>query len=197
MQQRKLSQYFSLAEMTKSSATARFGLNNTPPPQVVAALERLCVEVLDPLRVLVGRPIVVNSGYRSPEVNKYIGGAARSQHCLGEAADIECPGVSNLALALQIERSALPFDQLILEFHDVGDDASGWVHVSHVAVPASPPAGAARPLSPLALIDAATEKRAENKAKDRNCRQVLTAVRVDGVTQYRPGLPRIELPARK
>ena len=164
MQQRKLSQYFSLAEMTKSSSTARFGLDNTPPPKVVAALERLCVEVLDPLRVLLGRPIVVNSGYRSPEVNSHIGGAGRSQHCLGEAADIECPGVSNLALALQIERSALPFDQLILEFHDVGDDASGWVHVSH--------------------------------RDTTNRRQVLSAVRVDGVTQYRPGLPRIELPAR-
>lgn len=131
MQQRKLSQYFSLAELTKSSATARHGIDNTPPQQAIWALERLCVEVLDPLRSLLGRPIVVNSGYRSPEVNKLIGGSATSQHCKGEAADIECPGVSNLALALQIERSAFPFDQLILEFHDVGDDASGWVHVSH------------------------------------------------------------------
>jgi hypothetical protein len=165
MSQRKLSQHFSLAELTKSSATARHGLDNTPPPKALAALELLCLEVLEPLRSLLGRPIVINSGYRSPEVNRHIGGSSRSQHCLGEAADIECPGVSNLALALHIESGAVPFDQLILEFHDVGDDASGWVHVSH--------RGAA------------------------NRRQVLTAVRVDGVTQYRPGLPRIELPARK
>lgn len=128
---RKLSRYFSLAEMTKSHSTARLNIDNTPPQQAIWALERLCVEVLDPLRSLVGRPIVVGSGYRCPEVNAHVGGDPSSQHLKGEAADIECPGVSNLALAIQIERSALPFDQLILEFHTVGDDASGWVHVSH------------------------------------------------------------------
>lgn len=131
MQQRKLSQYFSLAEMTKSHSTARLGIDNTPPQQAIWALEKLCVEVLDPLRRLMGRPIVVGSGYRSTAVNKHVGGEPSSQHLKGEAADIECPGVSNLALALQIERSALPFDQCILEFHVIGDDASGWVHVSH------------------------------------------------------------------
>lgn len=127
---RRLSRHFTLGELSRSSLAARHGIDNTPPPSVVHALELLAVEVLEPIRLSLGRPIVVSSGYRSPEVNKLAGGSTTSQHCKGEAADIECPGVHNLALALHIERSGIPFDQLILEFHTPGDDASGWVHVS-------------------------------------------------------------------
>ena len=128
---RRLSPHFTLGEMCRSAAAERAGISNAPPVEAIHALELLCVEVLEPLRLLLGRPIVVSSGYRSTEVNALARGSLTSQHCRGEAADIECPGVPNLALALQIERSALSFDQLILEFHTLGVDASGWVHVSH------------------------------------------------------------------
>lgn len=130
MSNRKLSPNFTLGEMSRSTLAARHGLDNTPPQSAIHALELLCVEVLEPLRLLLGRPLVVSSGYRSSEVNKLMGGSPTSQHCKGEAADFECPGVPNLALALQLERAGIPFDQLILEFHTLGDDASGWVHVS-------------------------------------------------------------------
>ena len=75
--------------------------------------------------------MVVNSGYRSPELNEAIGGSEESQHCKGEAADIEIPGVSNKELAEWI-RDNLSYDQLILEFYNGVDPRSGWVHVSYV-----------------------------------------------------------------
>jgi zinc D-Ala-D-Ala carboxypeptidase len=73
---------------------------------------------------------VVSSGYRSPELNKQVGGSATSDHCLGYAADIEVPRVSNYDLARYIKDN-LKFTQLILEFHDKTIKDSGWVHVSY------------------------------------------------------------------
>ena len=125
-----LSPHFSLSEMTRSPNAARAGVENIPDAADVTNLTRLCIDVLEPLRTLIGRAVVVSSGYRSPAVNKLAGGSATSQHCKGEAADLEVPGIDNLALAYAIEKSSIPFDQLILEFHKVGDPASGWVHVS-------------------------------------------------------------------
>ena len=124
----KLSEHFHLSEFTTSQAAARRGLDNTPPPQVVAALKDLCINVLEPVRKQFGR-VNVSSGYRSPAVNRAVGGSATSQHVLGEAADIECPGVSNHELARWIARN-VDFDQLILEFYTPGQPNSGWVHVS-------------------------------------------------------------------
>lgn len=120
-----LSRHFTLAEMTVSQAASRRGLDNTPGPREIAALKRLCEKVLVPIREHFDRPVIVTSGYRSPKVNKAIGGAASSQHCKGEAADFTVPGVSNLALCKWIERN-LNYDQLIYEFGE-----SGWVHVSY------------------------------------------------------------------
>jgi zinc D-Ala-D-Ala carboxypeptidase len=125
-----LSPHFTLAELTKSQSAARRGWTNDPPPAAVAALRALCTHVLEPLRVMVGRPVIINSGYRSPRVNRAIGGAATSQHVLGEAADIEVPGLANGELATMI-RELLPFDQLILEAYRPGVPSSGWVHVSY------------------------------------------------------------------
>ena len=74
-----LSKNFTLEELVYSDTAKRYGLNNTPTPQVIANLKNLCVNVLQPLRDYLGKPIRVTSGYRSPEVNKRVGGAVDSQ----------------------------------------------------------------------------------------------------------------------
>lgn len=125
-----LSPNFSLAEFTKSQTAARLGIANMPGIAAMAAARRLCTDLLEPIRTLVGGPLVINSGYRAPAVNQAIGGSATSQHCKGEAADIERPGMSNFDLARAIEASGLDFDQLILEAYVPGKPGSGWVHVS-------------------------------------------------------------------
>ncbi len=127
-----LSDNFSLAEMTKSETALRKGWRNEPPAAAVAAMRTLCTIVLEPVRGHFRRAVIVRSGYRSPQVNRSIGGTADSQHCLGEAADIEIAGVSNFDLASFIDRS-VPYDQLILEAYTPGQPNSGWVHVSYRA----------------------------------------------------------------
>ena len=125
----KSSEHFSLEEMTKSQTGARKGIDNTPPPEVVENLKLLCENVLEKVRIHFGRPVIVNSGYRGPKLNKAIGGVKNSQHLTGQAADIEVPGVDNSVLFCWI-RDNLVFDQVILEFHKKGVPDSGWVHVS-------------------------------------------------------------------
>lgn len=119
----KLSPHFTLEEMTFSQTAARREIDNTPPTLELGALRMLCLEVLEPIRMHFDRPVRVSSGYRSPALNAAIGGAASSQHCRGEAADITVPGVSNIDLAQWIMRN-LRYDQLIYEF-------GRWVHVSY------------------------------------------------------------------
>lgn len=125
----QLSPHFSLAEMTASQTSARKGIANVPDARALAALRHLCVAVLEPLRTRIGRPVIVTSGYRSPRLNRAIGGAPGSQHSRGEAADIVVPGMTHREVA-RIIRDHLPFDQLILEFANPTDPARGWVHVS-------------------------------------------------------------------
>lgn len=127
----KLSKFFTLSEMTRSEAAARGGFDNTPGPEETANLTALCQKILDPLREAIGKPIRVNSGYRGPQANKAVGGSATSQHCKGEASDVEIDGFDNKKLAEKIIEMKLPFDQIILEFYVPGDPNSGWVHVSH------------------------------------------------------------------
>jgi hypothetical protein len=127
----KLSTNFSVAELSKSEAATRQGLDNTPSMEVIDSLQALVDNVLQPLRDKLG-PIVVTSGYRSPAVNKAIGGSATSDHCKGQAADIEVLNMDNKALAEYI-RDNMKFTQLILEFYRKGVADSGWVHVSYDA----------------------------------------------------------------
>lgn len=127
----QLSKNFTLSELSRSEAAARRGFDNTPPPDAIENLRALCVNVLQPLRDKIGRPMRVNSGYRGPQANAAVGGSSTSQHSKGEAADIEFDGFDNKKLAETIVSMGLPFDQLILEFHVPGDPNSGWVHVSH------------------------------------------------------------------
>jgi hypothetical protein len=122
----KLSTNFSLAELTKTNVRQ---FDNTPSMQVIDNLQVLVDNVLQPIRNKFG-PVTVTSGYRSPSVNKAIGGSATSDHCFGFAADFEVAGVDNKELARWVADN-LKFKQLILEFYTKGVPDSGWVHVSY------------------------------------------------------------------
>ena len=112
------SKYFTLRELTRSAAALKHKLDNTPDAAAVARLQALVTHVLDPLRQLYGAPIMVTSGYRSPAVNAAVGGAAHSQHLLGEAADITTgsPEGNRRLLGIALAHAQdLHFDQLIAE----------------------------------------------------------------------------------
>jgi hypothetical protein len=117
----QLSPHFTLSELTVSEWAARNSVSNAPPAKELANLARLA-GVLEQVRALVGRPIVVTSGYRSPRVNKGIKGSTTSAHMSGLAADINCPGLTARQLCQKIEASGVQFDQLILEW-------GNWVHI--------------------------------------------------------------------
>jgi hypothetical protein len=127
----QLTKNFNVAELSRSEAATRKGVDNTPTPEAVENLRALAEKVLQPLRDAMGKPMRVNSAYRGPEANKAVGGSKTSQHMTGEAADIEFDGFDNKKLAQKIVDLKLPFDQIILEFYKDGDPNSGWVHVSH------------------------------------------------------------------
>ena len=125
----RLSKNFTLQEYTKSQTATRRGLDNTPGEEHLAKAKSLFEKVVQPVRDKFG-VTTINSGYRGPALNEAVGGSSRSQHCKGEAVDIECPGTSNYTVAKFIE-DTLDYDQLILEFYTPGIPDSGWVHVSY------------------------------------------------------------------
>jgi zinc D-Ala-D-Ala carboxypeptidase len=125
-----LSANFTLKELTKSDTATRLGLDNTPDDEALENLKTLCEMVLQPVREHFGKSVTVNSGYRSPESNAAVGGSKTSDHCKGQAADIEIVGVANADLAQWIMDN-LDYTQLILEFYTPGIPDSGWVHVSY------------------------------------------------------------------
>lgn len=124
----KLSPNFTLEELTVSDYAARHGLDNTPGNDHLHNLKRLAA-FLEALRALLGKPISVNSAYRSPEVNTAIKGSKTSQHCFGTAADIRVAGMVPDQVVKRIIASALPYDQVIREFSDPVR-GGGWTHVS-------------------------------------------------------------------
>lgn len=126
----QLSANFSLSEMTKSETALRHNLDNTPGEKEIENLRVLCERVLQPVRDHYGKGVKVNSGFRHPDVNAAVGGSKTSDHCRGQAADIEIPGVPNHELAEWIKAN-LKYTQLILEFYTRGVPDSGWVHVSY------------------------------------------------------------------
>jgi len=125
-----LSTNFTLKELTKSDTATRLGLDNTPDDEALENLKTLCEKVLQPVREHFGKSVTVNSGYRSPESNAAVGGSKTSDHCKGQAADIEIDGLPNPELAQWIMDN-LDYTQLILEFYTQGQPNSGWVHVSY------------------------------------------------------------------
>jgi len=123
----KLSEHFTLQEMLKSMTAVRYGIDNTPSTNHVANLRALAVNVLEPVRELMGnRPIIITSGYRCPLLNRMIGGSKSSQHMKGQAADFEIPELRNRNVIEAVAASDIPFDQLIYEFGE-----QGWIHISH------------------------------------------------------------------
>ena len=125
----QLSKHFTLEEMEKSSTGIRLGIKNKAGSGEIKNLGDLCYEVLEPVRVKFDKPVTITSGYRSPELSVAIGSKSTSQHCLGEAVDMEVLSISNLEVALWIENHC-DFDQLILEYY-TGEANSGWIHVSY------------------------------------------------------------------
>ena len=127
----KLSENFTMAEFIKSDTANRLGIDNTPEGEHLENAKALFENVVQKVRDHFG-PTVINSGYRCPELNEAVRGSKTSQHCHGEAADIEVPGVANGDLAQWIVDN-LDFDQVILEFYTPGQPSSGWVHVTYKA----------------------------------------------------------------
>lgn len=126
----KLSKNLSLQECTKSLTAIRLGIENTPSEEAIDSLRRIAREVFQPLRDHYRTPIGVSSGFRSEELNRAIGGVSSSQHCKGEALDIDADiygGLTNKQVFDYI-RDNLEFDQLIWEFGD--ESTPDWVHVS-------------------------------------------------------------------
>lgn len=118
--------HFTMSELTRSATALRLGIDNTPPQAVVAALTQLVGNVLDPLREAWGRPIYVTSGYRCEALNRAVGGAARSQHLRGEAADVTTGSRDgNRRLWQLLHDLQLPVDQVINEHN------YQWLHISY------------------------------------------------------------------
>lgn len=121
-----MAEFFTKSELTRSDTARILKIDNTPTPEASAALDALMWNVLDPIRRMWGKPIIVNSGYRCPKLNAEIGGSATSQHMKGEAADITAGDpTKNKELFDMIAQSAIPFDQLIDEKN------YRWIHVSY------------------------------------------------------------------
>ena len=125
----KLSQNFSLRELTKSQTAERKGISNEPTEEHIENLKLLCTKILQPIRDEWG-VVSISSGYRSQALCEAIGSKTTSQHAKGEAADFEIFGVSNKELADYIHEE-LEYDQLILEYWKESDPNSGWVHCSY------------------------------------------------------------------
>lgn len=123
--------YFTIKELSKSSTATAKGIDNTPTPEAVTNLHALVDNILDPLREALGKPLYVNSGYRSLALNKAVGGAATSQHVTGQAVDITAsPKSDNGKLFKLIESLNLPYDQLIWEKGN--NQYPDWIHISYV-----------------------------------------------------------------
>lgn len=117
--------YFTIKELSDSATAQQKRIDNKPDQQQINSLTALVDNVLDPLREKFGRPIIINSGFRCPALNKAVGGAATSQHAKGEAADIDTGTWAGNKELYDIIRKELPFDQLIDEKN------FSWVHVSY------------------------------------------------------------------
>lgn len=128
----KLSQNFSLEEMIASSTAKAKKIDNTPTPEVKQNLEKLCKEVLQPIRNRYNRAITVTSGYRCPKLNAAIGGVKTSQHLTGCAADIKCTATSKAVLFNiikdMINKGEIKVGQLIWEYGTKQEP--NWIHVS-------------------------------------------------------------------
>lgn len=121
-----LTAHFKLREFTRSSEAILHGICNEAPLAVVSNLQHLCQEVLEPLRLWYGKPIVISSGYRCQALNKVVHGVTHSLHCSGEAADIVFPNVQDGWRLYSYLRDHLPHDELLWEHQG----NKRWIHVA-------------------------------------------------------------------
>jgi hypothetical protein len=152
----QLSEHLSLAEVTRSESAKRKGISNMPTPAHIENFKLLAANIFEPIREHFGKPIHISSGYRSDALNKAIGGSKTSQHCAGEAIDIDMDGSANgitNKMVFDYIKDNLNFDQLIWEFGTASNP--DWVHVSY-----------------------------ESTGKQR--KQILRAVKRGGATSYVP-----------
>ena len=126
-----ISDHISFKEFTKSNTAQRLGIENKPGAYEVKNARDLAYHVFEPLRKWVGGPIRINSFFRCPELNKAIGGSKKSQHCYGQAMDLDdTHGFKTNAEMFNYIKDNLEYDQLIWEFGT--DENPDWVHVSYV-----------------------------------------------------------------
>lgn len=121
----KLSENFTLEELLVTST----GLPNKPTDAEIANLKALAVNILQPLRTAIGKPIKISSGFRSEAVNKAIGGSPTSQHKIGQAADFSVEGMTNQQIVDKVRELGLPYDQII----DEQLKGKKWIHISYKA----------------------------------------------------------------
>ena len=127
-----ISKHISYKEGVYSNTALRRGIDNTPNEEQLANMKLIGEKIFEPLREYVGGPIKINSFFRSPELNTAIGGSTKSQHCHGQAIDIDDTyGHLTNAEMYKFIKKHLDFDQMIWEFGD--DDNPDWVHVSYVS----------------------------------------------------------------
>lgn len=151
----KLSEHLDLSEIIRSESAKRNGISNMPIEAHIANLKLLAENIFQPIRNNFRCPIHISSGYRSVELNRAVKGSATSQHCTGEAIDIDMDGSPNGVtnkMVFNYIKDNLEFDQLIWEFGT--NENPDWVHVSY-----------------------------ESTGKQR--KQVLKAIRIKGSTQYK------------
>lgn len=123
----KLSEHLDLSEVTRSDMAKRLGINNMPSTEHIENFKKLAENIFEPIRKHFGVPIMISSGYRSKSLNTAIKGSLSSQHCQGEAIDIDMDGTTNGVtnkMVFEYIKANLNFDQLINEFN------YSWVHVS-------------------------------------------------------------------
>ena len=127
-----ISKHISYKEGVYSRTATRLGIKNNPNADQMKNMILIAEEVFEPLRTYVGGPIKINSFFRSPELNKAIGGSGKSQHCHGQAIDLDDTfGRCTNAEMFEFIKKHLDFDQIIWEFGD--DNNPDWVHVSYVS----------------------------------------------------------------
>jgi len=152
----RISTHLDLSEVTRSETAKRKGISNMPTPEHLENFKNLAENIFEPIRKHFGVPIHISSGYRSKALNTAIGGSLTSQHCTGEAIDLDMDGSSSDVtnkMIFDFIKDNLNFDQLIFEFGT--KDKPDWVHVSF-----------------------------ETSGKQR--KQILRAVKVGSKTLYKP-----------
>ena len=130
----KISNHITLAEATKSQTAIRKGIDNTPPKEVIPNMIAVAEKCFEPLREWHGKPIGISSFYRSPALNRAVKGSPRSQHCKGQAIDIDADIFDNGLTNRQIYNwlvNNVDYDQIIWEYGT--DDNPAWVHISYVS----------------------------------------------------------------